>query len=604
MRIYLRLLSFLKPHLHKFMGAFLSLTLFSLLSGITLGLISPLLRVLFGLVEQLPGGGDGIISQLKSVVTKYILQYPPLEATTRIAILMIGLFFLKSLFLYLSKIFSTMVQEGTTRDIRNRLFSTVLEMPLGFFQGTSAGEILSRFINDVGMVRGALTDGVYVLLRESLIGISYLTVAFLASWKLTLFSLLLVPVSGVLIGLMGRKLRKRSTRTQERMGQIGKHLTETLGGIKIIKGFTAEKREKKKFSKKTQDYYRAYLRFEMLGSLGAPLTEFLSALVAAIILIYGARLIFIEHSLSPDRFLVFLAAALSLLQPLKRITQANVYIQHGIAAGKRIFDVLDRVPKRRKRAGKEFPGLKDSVVFDEVYFSYTPGRFVLKNINLEIKRGEKVALVGPSGAGKSTLADLLAYFYTPTAGKIFIDGEELSQYDQVSYRGHIAIVPQDPFLFSGTIYDNIAYAKPDATFEEVVEASKMAAAHDFIEKLVNGYDAVVGERGLTLSGGERQRIALARAILREPDILILDEATSNLDSESEVMIKKALERILEGRTTLIIAHRLSTVLEAEKIVVIEDGRIIDVGKHEELIERCELYRKLYLLQFINSFKDR
>jgi subfamily B ATP-binding cassette protein MsbA len=603
MRIYLRLLRFLKPHMHKFVVAFISLILFSLLSGVTLGLISPLLRVLFGLEENLPLGGEGIISQLKALVARHILQYPPIEATTRIALLMVLLFFLKSLFLYLSRVFSTMVQEGTTRDIRNRLFSTVLEMPLGYFHGTSTGEILSKFINDVGMVRGALTDGVYVLLRESLIGISYLTVAFLASWKLTLFSLLLVPASGILIGSMGKKLRKRSTRAQERMGQIGRHLSETLGGIKIVKGFTAEKREKRRFSKKTQEYYRAYLRFELLGSLGPPLTEFLSAIVAAVILVFGARLIFVEHSLSPDRFFVFLAAALSLLQPLKRITQANVYVQHGIAAGKRIFDILDRIPKGKRVSGEEFPGLKRSVVFDEVYFSYIPGRYVLKDINLEILKGEKVALVGPSGAGKSTLADLLAYFYTPTAGKIFIDGKDLSQYDPVSYRSHIAIVPQDPFLFSGTIYDNIAYAKPDASFDEVIRAAKMSAAHEFIEKLPEGYNTVVGERGTTLSGGERQRIALARAILRNPDILILDEATSNLDSESERLIKRALNRILEGRTTLIIAHRLTTVLEADKIVVIDNGRIVDVGKHEELIERCGLYRKLYSLQFTDSLKE-
>lgn len=597
MNVYLRLLKFLKPHIHKFIAAFVFLVMFSFVNGLTLGLISPLLKVLFRMERGIEEGGTGFIAQLKAFIAQHILSYPPLDATLRIAGLIVILFFLKALFLYLAKIFSTMVQEGVTRDIRNSLFGTVMDLPLSFFHRSNTGEIISRFINDVGLVRGALTDGLYVLIRESLNGVAFLVVAFLASWKLTLFSLIIVPVSGILIGSLARKLRKRSRKAQERMGLIGRHLNETIGGIKVVKGFTAEAREKKKFSKKTKDYYRAYLRFEMLGSLGPSLTEFLSAVIAAVILIYGGKLIFVEHTLSPDRFFVFLAASLSLLQPLKRITQANIYFQHGIAAGKRIFDIIDEGKRNVRRIGKVFPGLKNSIELKEVYFSYSPGRYVLKDISFEIKKEEKVALVGPSGAGKSTIADLLAYFYTPSSGKIMIDGVPLTEYEPVSYRERISIVPQEPFLFMGTIRENIAYSKPDATDEEIIEAAKLALAHDFIIKLPNGYDTEIGEKGVTLSGGERQRIALARAILRNPDFIILDEATSSLDSQSEELIKQAMRRVLKGRAALIIAHRLSTVLDADKIVVLDGGRIVDIGTHEELLNRCPLYKKLYTLQF-------
>ncbi len=598
MKDYFKLLSYLKPYVLEFLLAFVFMVLFSALEGISMGMLSPILKVLFGMSKGFTPTGSGIVAQVKVFINKFVLQYPPIEATKRLAFLMILIYFLKALCSYFQKIFSVMVQEKVTRDVRNSLFSKILELPYSFFNRINSGEIISKFINDVNLIRVAITDGLSTLIRESLRSVAFIVVAFLASWKLSIATLVLVPVSVTVVLEIGKRLRRRSQRAQEKMGLMGHHLAETLGGIKVVKGFGTEEQECTRFRRKTHDYYKARMRFEYLGALGSPLTEFLSVLVAAVILLYGARLIFIEKSLSPDGFFVFLAAALSLMQPLKKISQANVHIQHGIAASRRIFEILElKSDERLHRKGRPFEGVREQIEFVNVYFSYREGMPTLRGVSFVIKKGEKVALVGPSGAGKSTIADILAGFYEPDRGSVLIDGYDLREYDLQSYRSKLAIVPQETFLFTGTVFDNIAYAVPNAKEEDVLKAAELAQVTAFLSRLPDGIYTKLGERGCTLSGGERQRIAIARAILRNPDILILDEATASLDAESERLVNEALEVLMEGRTTLIIAHRLSTVLKADKIVVIDKGEVIDIGKHEELLERCELYRYLYELQF-------
>ncbi|RKZ03968.1 MAG: hypothetical protein DRQ04_01605 [Candidatus Hydrothermota bacterium] len=598
MKEYFRLLSYLRPHLFEFFLAFVSMLIFSALEGLSMGMLSPILKVLFGLSEGFRVSGEGLMSAVKGFLNRYILDLPPLEATRRLALLMVILYFFKSIFAYLQRVFSVMVQEKVTRSVRNDLFSKILELPYSFFSKINSGEIISKFINDVNLVREAITSGLSTLIRESMRGTAFLVVAFIASWKLTFISLILVPLSAALIVVIGRKLRKRSQRAQEKMGALGHQLSETLGGIKVVKGFGTEEKEFERFRQKTQDYYRARMRFEYLGALGSPLTEFLSVLVAAFILLYGARLIFVEKSLSPDGFLVFLAAALSLMQPLKKLSQANVHIQHGIAASRRIFEILNLDSDKRERGGgRPFCGVEREIEFRDVHFRYRKDLPTLNGVSFKIRKGEKVALVGPSGSGKTTIADILAGFYEPEKGAVLIDGIDLREYDIRSYREHIAIVPQETFLFSGSIFDNIAYATRGADRESVMKAAELAQVKPFLSRLPEGINTVIGERGSTLSGGEKQRIALARAILRNPDILILDEATASLDAESERLVNSALETLMKDRTTLIIAHRLSTVLKADRIVVVEAGRVVDQGTHEELLNRCDLYRNLYELQF-------
>ncbi|MGB9590737.1 MAG: ABC transporter ATP-binding protein, partial [Candidatus Hydrothermia bacterium] len=385
------------------------------------------------------------------------------------------------------------------------------------------------------------------------------------------------------------------TRAQERMGDMSRYLYELLSGIRVVKISVQEREEEARFAGHNRSYFSSMMRLAWMANLGPPLTEFLTAIVAAGMLLYSANLIFLEGSLSPDQFMVFLVAALSLMHPLKMLFAANAPIQQGLASMARVGRVL-AVPEE-KRDGLEFPGIREGIEIRELWFSYDPGIPVLKDINLFIKRGERLALVGPSGAGKSTLADLLASFSEPTKGEILVDGTRLSDFSITSYRRRVSLVPQETFLFSGSVFQNIAYARPDADVASVVRAAQDAFAHDFIQELPQGYDTELGERGARLSGGQRQRIALARALLKNPDLVILDEATSALDSESEEAVKSALERVLTGRTSVIIAHRLSTVLSADRIAVLNEGRLVDVGSHAELMERCPLYRRLYRLQF-------
>lgn len=597
MKEFKRLRVFIKPHFKWFSLAFIAMFFYSTLRGFSLALISPLLKVLFGNQGNFQTTGGWPVANIKILLKRYILDLPPLEAVKVIAILIVGVYLLTAIFYYFQRILTAKVQEGITKDVRDTLFSSILRLPLSFFHRMHSGELVSRVINDIGLLRGAVTDGLTVMFREGLTALAYIVVIFLASWRLSLLALVVVPCAALLLSRIGIHLRKRSIRAQEKVASIGKEISESVAGIKVIQGFGTESQAIGRFKKTTRDYYKARLRFEKMGAMGPAMTELLSALVAALILLYGAHLIFISHTLTPERFFVFLAGALSLLQPIKRIATANPTIQQGAAAAKRIFDILGISSLPLKSKGIVFKGLDSEIQFEDMSYEYTIGIHALKNVDFVIRKGEKVALVGPSGAGKTTVADLLARYFDPTSGRILIDGIDLRDYEINSYRAKLSVVPQDPFLFQTTIFENIRYAKPDATEEEVIEASKASAAHKFIVNLKEGYNTILGERGTKISGGERQRIALARALLRNPDILILDEATSSLDSESEEIVKKALERVIRGRTTLLIAHRLSTVLSSDKIVVLDKGKVIDIGRHEELIKRCPLYQRLYLYQF-------
>ena len=589
------LLAFTAGHWFLFTASFLMALAASVAEGVAVGTLSPLLRVLFGQEGLPPFLSDPRLAWLGNLIKTHILGVSPMLAVARLALFMIVLYGLKSLFTYLHRAWAAAVQEGVTRDIRDALFRKLMRVPISAFYRLSSGDIMARFSSDAEQVKRALTDGFFVVVQEGLKGVVYLAIAALASWKLLLFALVLVPVSIILITYVGRKLRKRSGRAQEKMGDMSRYLYEVLSGIKVVKISAQENEEAKRFTGHNRAYFSSTLRLAWMANLGPPLTEFLTAIVAAGMLLYSANLIFLEKTLSPDQFMVFLVSALSLMRPLKMLFQANAPIQQGLASMARIGKVL-AVPEE-PRGGREFPGIRRGLEIRGLWFSYDPGVPVLKDINLFIKRGERLALVGPSGAGKSTLADLLAGFGSPEKGEILIDGVPIGEFSMESYRKKVSLVPQETFLFSGSVFQNIAYARPDADVSSVIRAAQDAFAHDFIQELPDGYDTELGERGARLSGGQRQRIALARALLKDPDLVILDEATSALDSESEEAVRSALERVLSGRTSVIIAHRLSTVLSADRIAVLNEGRLVDVGSHAELMERCPLYRRLYRLQF-------
>jgi len=382
------------------------------------------------------------------------------------------------------------------------------------------------------------------------------------------------------------------------MAEVASTLHETLSAIKIVKAFATEKLEIDKFYRNTLDYLKAVIRFERIGVLGPPLTEFLGVIAASIILWYGGHQILVAKTLSPDKFFVFLAASLSLMQPLKSISNANSIIQHGIAAAERIFKILDEQPHITDRPDAvEVADFKASLSLKGIEFEYEPGCSVLNGISLDIRKGEVIALVGLSGAGKTTLVDLIMRLYEPNQGRIELDGIDIRSIRQRSLRKMMGNVTQETILFNDTVAGNIGYGKEHASRDEIVQAAKLANAHEFIVNMPQGYDTRIGERGVKLSGGERQRIAIARSILRNPQILIFDEATASLDSHSERLIQQAISRLMKGRTVIVIAHRLSTVRNADKIVVLDDGRIVEHGTHAQLIERNGLYKRLYDMQF-------
>ncbi|HID94734.1 MAG TPA: ABC transporter ATP-binding protein, partial [Candidatus Latescibacteria bacterium] len=401
-----------------------------------------------------------------------------------------------------------------------------------------------------------------------------------------------------IITKIGLKLRKYSARSQERMAEVTSVLQETIFGIRVVKAFAMERFELRRFRKGTRNYFRTVLKRIRVGRLASPLTELLATAVGLVVLVYGGNQVLKGDLLSPEEFIIFLIALFSMISPLKNLGQANARIQEGLAAGERIFEVLDTRPSITDSPDAvTIDKVREGIRFIDLSFRYDTGDVVLDHINLDIKVGEVVAIVGPTGSGKSTLVDLIPRFYDPWRGRVEIDGIDIRKIKLGSLRRLLGIVTQETILFNDTVRNNIAYGSPEIPEEKVIRAARAANAHDFISRLPQGYDTLIGERGVRLSGGERQRIAIARAILKDPPILIFDEATSALDTESEMLVQEAIERLMKGRTSLVIAHRLSTVQNASRIIVLDHGRIIQEGRHQELLNQPGLYRTLYRRQF-------
>lgn len=588
--------------------AYVGLNIFSnimtaLFTALSIPLLVPFLEILFDrreLITQQPEVAwdiEGATASFNYYISQLIINEGKEAALVFVCVAILSVFLLKNLFRYLSLFFMAPVRNGIIRDLRAQMFDKVLALPLAYFSEERKGDLMSRMTSDVQEVEWSILNVLEAVFREPLIIFGALGFMVYVSPALTGFVFLLMIFTGVVIGGIGRRLKKKSAEVQNRLGNLVSILEEGLGGLRIIKGFNAEHYQKEKFRVENDGYRYSLTRLLWRRDLASPLSEFLGIGTVAVLLWYGSRQVF-SGQLDAETFLTFIFAFYNVIDPAKKLSKAVYNVQKGVGAMQRMETLLD-APVDIKDTPKALPltNFQDGIEYQNVTFSYRKDEGpVLKNINLNLPKGKVVALVGASGAGKSTLADLLPRFYDVTDGQVLIDHKNIRDYKLRDLRNLMGIVSQDAILFNDSIYNNIVFGLEGVTQEAVIAAAKAANAHDFITASEQGYQTNIGDRGSKLSGGQRQRLTIARAILKNPPILILDEATSALDSESEKLVQKALLELMKNRTSIVIAHRLSTIQHADEIIVMRDGEIIERGTHETLLSKDGEYQKLVELQ--------
>lgn len=568
----------------------------ALFDGISLAMIVPLAdKVLTNKKIIIP-------TKLPQFLSNFVDKINNTPANTLLGYLAVGivvLFFFKGLFGFLQSYFMSDIGQRVVRDIKSKLFVKFQSLSLEYFTHKRGGELISRITNDVKVVENAVSYGSTDLMYQTFQVVIFLILVFFIYAKMALIVFLVVPLISFSILKVGRVLRKLSRRGQEKMADINSLLYEAILGVRIVKAFNMEDYEINKFNQVNNDYYKISMKSIKRMLLLNPSTEFLGCLAGIFVFVLGGKEV-IAGKLSFGVFGLFLGSLLSLIRPFKKLSQVHSLNQQAMAASLRVYEVLDTEPTVVDRKdGLELSGFKEDVVFNDVWFSYAHHE-VIKGVNLAVKKGQMLAVVGPSGAGKTTLLDLIPRFYDPKKGRILVDGVDIKEFTLKSLRSQIGIVTQETILFNDTIRANIAYGRKEANVQEIEEAARQANAHNFIKNLPAGYDTVIGDRGMKLSGGERQRIAIARALLKNPPILILDEATSQLDSESERLVQEALDSLMKGRTVFVIAHRLSTIRSAHNIIVIVSGKIVEQGPHQELVVKDGVYKKLYQMQELTT----
>ena len=601
MHEFLRLLRYALPHKGKLALSILAMLVVALLSAISIGAIQPILDLILS-----PTDAPSFISLPKALQDRlgplvnslaWVREADKLTVVGGICGVLLVLVLLKGVLMYFHKFIMNYVAENVMMDVRNDLYAVVHTLSLGFFSRRPTGELMARLTLDVNLLGETVIVAFSQALREPFHILSFGALLFLLHWQLALLCVLVLPLTFIPIAKFGKKIRYRGLQVQERRAEMNTILQEALTGIRIVKAFVAEEYERLRFNRKNRESFRASVRIARVDALSSPVLEVLGGIGIMGIVVLGSFLV-LRQIVSLGEFLVFVGALISMFQPIKRLGGLNNFIQRGMAGVKRVFELMDTRPDLLEAPDAvPLPAVRGAVAFRGVSFAYDGAQSVLRDVSFEVRPGELVAIVGSSGAGKSTLVNLLPRFYDPIAGRVEIDGTDVRRVTFRSLREQIGIVTQEIILFDDTVYNNVAYGQWGVAPDRVREAARIAHAAEFIERLPQGYETGIGERGVRLSGGEKQRIAIARAVLRDPPILILDEATSALDAESERLVQDALDRLMKGRTTFVIAHRLSTIIRADKILVLEQGEIVETGTHQQLLEARGVYHRLYQKQF-------
>ena len=602
-------MAFANPHKKYIFGSLFFNILYSVFQIASAGTILPVLGMLFGTIKNDKVSVEPVYSGDMSDYFSYMKDYAyylvevnarehgALTVLAWLCVITAFAFLVRNIFRYIGSLMLIYYRVGVAKDLRTSIYQKILTLPVSFFTEQRKGDMMSRMSNDVGDVEGSILGSLAELFNAPFMLISTLITLFYLSPELTFFTLLVLPVMGTLIALIGKSLKKQAHEAQIEMGNIFSIVDETLKSAKVIKIFNADKLLNNRFTTSINKWLNAAVGVGKKRELASPMSEFLGSITFLIITWYGGKQIIENQSLSPEEFLVFLAMFFQILPPAKSLANSISTIQKGGPALERVIEILDADIKIDEKENPiPIQTLENSIEFKNVGFYYNEDRTILKNFNLTILRGKTVALVGQSGSGKTTIANLLARFYDATEGEILIDGNNIKDLKVRDYRQMIGMVTQESVLFNDSVYNNILMGKPDADREEVEAAAKIANAHDFITNLSDGYDTNIGDDGNKLSGGQKQRVSIARAVLKNPPIMILDEATSALDTESERFVQEALEKMMENRTSLVIAHRLSTIQKADWIVVMERGMILEQGTHKELIDKNGAYKKLVELQ--------
>ena len=604
MRFFLKILKYIKPY-YSYVGLNIFSNIFSVVFSLfSLTMVIPFLGILFGTQEKvlqaspLTFSADSIKENFYFFITKTVEEAGKVEALMMICILVLSMFFLKNLFRYLALYFLTPIRNGIIHDLRMDLSKKLLSLDISFISSKRKGDLTSRMTSDLVEIEWSVMGTLEMFFKDPINIIIFLSTLIFISPSLTVFVVVLFPLAGILIGYIGKSLKSSSKKGQNQLAQIMSIIDENIFGLRIIKAFNAENYINSKFEKNSEKYRTTMTSILRKKDLSSPMSELLSTVVMVIVMWFGGQLVLSEQSsLSPQEFIGYILIFSQIIPPVKSLTTSYYYIQKGSAAAERVYEILETDNKIKNIDNpKEILKLEKSISFNIKSFKYE-NLNVLSNLNFKINKGEKVALVGQSGGGKSTIVDLLGRFYDVSDGKIDIDNINIKDLHIDSLRKLISIVSQESILFNDTIYNNIKLGNLNSSKEEVIQAARAANAEEFILKCENGYDTNIGNAGEKLSGGQKQRISIARAILKNPDILILDEATSSLDSESEKLIEDALSNLMKSRTSLVIAHRLSTIENADKILVINNGEIIEKGTHQELLQKSGVYKKLYDIQY-------